>query len=44
MDKNTETELALLAAKKDEETDLSDIPEMLDWDDAQRAKFYTARG
>jgi uncharacterized protein (DUF4415 family) len=33
-------DLKALAAMKDEDIDLSDIPEQLDWSDAKRGVFY----
>jgi uncharacterized protein (DUF4415 family) len=35
-----EAEVAALAAMPDESIDLTDIPEVLDWSDAERGKFY----
>ena len=33
-------DIAAIAAKKDEDIDLSDIPEVLDWSGAEIGKFY----
>ena len=33
-------EIAALAAMTDDEIDMSDIPEVLDWSQAQRGVFY----
>ncbi len=33
-------EIAAIAAKKDSDIDFSDIPEVLDWSDAEIGKFY----
>jgi uncharacterized protein (DUF4415 family) len=33
-------ELARLAAMRDEDIDLTDMPEKLDWSNAERGKFY----
>ena len=33
-------DIAALAAKKDEDIDLSDMPEVLDWSNAEIGKFY----
>ncbi len=33
-------EIAAIAAKKDEEIDLSDMPEVIDWSGAEMGKFY----
>jgi len=33
-------EIAAVAAKKDADIDLSDIPEVVDWSDAEIGKFY----
>jgi uncharacterized protein (DUF4415 family) len=33
-------DIAAIAGKKDEEIDLSDIPEVLDWGGAEIGKFY----
>ena len=35
-----EEQLEALAAMKDEAIDFSDIPEILDWEGAERGKFY----
>ena len=34
------TELAALATKSDDEIDLTDMPEKLDWSNAERGRFY----
>jgi uncharacterized protein (DUF4415 family) len=33
-------EISVLAAKRDEDIDLSDMPEVLDWSSAEVGKFY----
>lgn len=38
--KEQRAELARLAAMRDEDIDLSDMPEKLDWSNAERGKFY----
>ncbi len=38
--KNFEAELRFLAAMPDDEVDTSDIPEINDWRQAARGKFY----
>jgi uncharacterized protein (DUF4415 family) len=35
-----QAELARLAALPDEQIDTSDIPEVIDWSNAERGKFY----
>lgn len=37
---NLEQEIRSLATKKEEDLDLSDIPERLNWDGAVRGRFY----
>ena len=38
--KEQKREIAVIAAKKDEDIDLSDMPEVIDWSDAEMGKFY----
>ncbi|OHC74165.1 MAG: hypothetical protein A3G18_08285 [Rhodospirillales bacterium RIFCSPLOWO2_12_FULL_58_28] len=38
--KRQKQELAALAATPDDKIDTSDIPEVADWNDAQRGRFY----
>jgi uncharacterized protein (DUF4415 family) len=38
--KEQKREIAGVAAKKDEDIDLSDMPEVIDWSDAEVGKFY----
>lgn len=38
--KQKETELKKLARLKDDDIDISDIPQALDWSEAERGKFY----
>ena len=33
-------EIAVIAAKRDEEIDLSEMPEVIDWSEAEVGKFY----
>ncbi len=40
MKKVTENELKALSDLPDEKIDTSDIPEVLDWSDAERGRFY----
>ena len=36
-------EIAAIAAKKDEDIDLSGMPEVIDWSEAEVGKFYRSR-
>ncbi len=38
--KEQKREIAAIAAKKDEDIDLSEMPEVIDWSDAEVGKFY----
>ena len=38
--KEQKREIAAVAAKKDEDIDLSEMPEVIDWSDAEVGKFY----
>ena len=38
--KEQKREIAAIAAKKDEEIDLSEMPEVVDWSGAEVGKFY----
>ena len=38
--KEQKREIAAIAAKKDEDIDLSDMPEVIDWSGAEVGKFY----
>jgi uncharacterized protein (DUF4415 family) len=38
--RTTQDELAALAAMPDEDIDTSDIPEILDWSQAERGRFF----
>jgi hypothetical protein len=38
--KGQKREIAAIAAKKDEDVDLSEMPEVIDWSDAEMGKFY----
>ncbi len=38
--KEQKRDIAAIAAKKDEDIDLSDMPEVLDWSGAEMGKFY----
>jgi uncharacterized protein (DUF4415 family) len=38
--KEQKREIAAIAAKKDEEIDLSEMPEIVDWSGAEVGKFY----
>jgi len=38
--KEQKRDIAAIAAMKDEEIDLSDMPEVLDWSKAEMGKFY----
>ena len=38
--KEQKREIAAIAAKKDEEIDLSEMPEVIDWSGAEVGKFY----
>jgi uncharacterized protein (DUF4415 family) len=38
--KKQKKQMAAIAAKKDEDIDLNDMPEVLDWSKAEIGKFY----
>ena len=38
--KKQKKQIAVIAAKKDEDIDLTDMPEVLDWSKAEIGKFY----
>jgi len=38
--KRQKDEIAALAALPDERVDTTDVPELMDWDDARRGQFY----
>ncbi|MFI5116579.1 MAG: hypothetical protein ACHP8B_07765 [Terriglobales bacterium] len=38
--KEQKREIAAVAAKKDEDIDLAEMPEVIDWSDAEVGKFY----
>ena len=38
--KEQKREIAVIAAKKDEDIDLSDMPEVIDWSDAEMGSFH----
>jgi len=38
--KERRREIAAIAAKKDKDIDLSEMPEIVDWSDAEMGKFY----
>jgi uncharacterized protein (DUF4415 family) len=38
--KEQKREIAAIAARKDEEIDLSEMPEVIDWSEAEVGKFY----
>jgi uncharacterized protein (DUF4415 family) len=40
LSKQQKREIAAIAAKRDEDIDLSDMPEVLDWSKAEMGKFY----
>jgi len=40
LSRNQKRDIAALAAMKDEDIDLSDMPEVLDWSKAEIGKFY----
>ncbi len=40
LSKEQKRDIAALAAKKDEDIDLSDMPEVVDWSGAEMGKFY----
>jgi uncharacterized protein (DUF4415 family) len=40
LSKEQKRDIAAIAAKKDEDLDLSDMPEVLDWSGAEIGKFY----
>jgi uncharacterized protein (DUF4415 family) len=41
--KKQKKQIAAIAAKKDEDIDLTDMPEILDWPKAEIGKFYRPR-
>ncbi len=41
--KNRKRQIAVIAAKKDADIDLSEMPEVLDWSGAEIGKFYRPR-
>src|SRR5229473_4359422 len=40
LNKKQKKQIAVIAAKKDEDIDLTDMPEVLDWSGAEIGKFY----
>ncbi len=40
LNKKQKKQIAVIAAKKDEDIDLTDMPEVLDWSKAEIGKFY----